>query len=89
MVVKSRLLWIRRVALMEETRQTYKILKVNSLEKQPFGRPRRRWENNIKMDFRETGCEVDGIVSGLYAVAGLDIKYAEPSEFEIAMLFSS
>ena len=24
--------------------------------KRPFGRPRRRWENNIKMDFQEVGC---------------------------------
>jgi hypothetical protein len=23
--------------------------------KRPLGRPRRRWENNIKMDFREVG----------------------------------
>jgi len=25
-------------------------------EKRPFGRRRRRWEDNIGMDFRETGC---------------------------------
>ena len=24
--------------------------------KRPFGRPRRRWENNIKMDLQEVGC---------------------------------
>jgi len=23
----------------------------------PLGRPRRRWENNIKMDLLEVGCE--------------------------------
>jgi len=23
----------------------------------PFGRPRPRWEDNIKMDFEEVGCE--------------------------------
>ena len=23
----------------------------------PFGRPRRRWEDNIKMDLEEVGCE--------------------------------
>jgi hypothetical protein len=23
----------------------------------PFGRPRRRWEDNIKMDIQEVGCE--------------------------------
>ena len=25
-------------------------------EKRPLGRPRRRWENNIKMDLQEVGC---------------------------------
>jgi hypothetical protein len=25
--------------------------------KEPFGRPRRRWENNIKMDLKEIGWE--------------------------------
>jgi hypothetical protein len=24
--------------------------------KSPLGRPRRRWEDNIKMDFQEVGC---------------------------------
>jgi hypothetical protein len=26
-------------------------------EKEPLGRPRRRWEDNIKMDPQEVGCE--------------------------------
>ena len=25
--------------------------------KRPLGRPRRRWEDNIKMDLREVGCD--------------------------------
>ena len=25
--------------------------------KRPLGRPRRRWEDNIKMDLQEVGCE--------------------------------
>ena len=25
--------------------------------KRPFGRPKQRWENNIKMDLQEVGCE--------------------------------
>jgi hypothetical protein len=30
--------------------------------KRPLGRPRHRWENNIKMDFHEVGCgDVDWI----------------------------
>ena len=26
--------------------------------KKPLGRPRRRWEDNIKMDFQKVGCGV-------------------------------
>jgi hypothetical protein len=26
-------------------------------EMKPLGRPRHRWENNIKMDLQEVGCE--------------------------------
>jgi hypothetical protein len=38
-----------------ETRNAYRIL-VEKLEgKRPLGRPRRRWVDNIKMDFREIG----------------------------------
>jgi hypothetical protein len=25
--------------------------------KRPLGRPRRRWEDNVKMDFQEVGCQ--------------------------------
>ena len=28
----------------------------NLREKRPLGRPRHRWEDNIKMDLREVGC---------------------------------
>jgi hypothetical protein len=36
----------------------YRVL-VGKLEgKSPLGRPRRRWDDNIKMDFQEVGCEV-------------------------------
>jgi hypothetical protein len=27
-----------------------------SVGRRPLGRPRRRWEDNIKMDFQEVGC---------------------------------
>jgi hypothetical protein len=29
--------------------------------KWPLGRPRRRWESNIKIDLQEVGCGVDWI----------------------------
>jgi hypothetical protein len=36
-------------------RNAYRILVAKPEEKRPLGRPRRRWEDNIKMDLRETG----------------------------------
>jgi hypothetical protein len=41
---------------MGEGRGVYRIL-VGRLEgKRPLGRPRRRWEDNIKLDLQEVGC---------------------------------
>ncbi|KAJ4432511.1 hypothetical protein ANN_21131 [Periplaneta americana] len=56
MNIKSRRLrWVGHVARMGESRNTYRVL-VGRLEgKRPLGRPRRRWEDNIKMDLREVG----------------------------------
>jgi hypothetical protein len=40
---------------MGEERKVYKVL-VGKLEgKRPLGRPRRRWEDRIRMDLREIG----------------------------------
>ena len=33
----------------------FKILKGKPTGKRPLGRPRRRWENNIRMDIKEIG----------------------------------
>jgi len=35
----------------------YRVLVGKSEGKRPLGRPRRRWYDNIKMDFQEVGCE--------------------------------
>jgi hypothetical protein len=40
---------------MGEVRGAYNILVGKPEERRPLGRPRRRWEDNIKMDHRETG----------------------------------
>jgi len=41
---------------MWERRGIYRVL-VGEIEgKRPLGRPRHRWENNIKMDLQEVGC---------------------------------
>jgi hypothetical protein len=41
------------VARMEEMRNAYNIVVGRSEGKRPLRRPRRRWENNIRMDLRE------------------------------------
>ncbi|KAJ4435928.1 hypothetical protein ANN_18550 [Periplaneta americana] len=45
----------RPLARMGESRNAYRVLVGRSEEKRPLGRPRRRWEDNIKMDLREVG----------------------------------
>ena len=53
-VIKSRRLrWTGPLARMVEGRSAYKILTGTSAGKRPLGRPRRRWEYNIRMDFKE------------------------------------
>jgi hypothetical protein len=42
---------------MGEVRGAYNILVGRPEGRRPLGRPRRRWENNIKMDFGEIGFE--------------------------------
>ncbi|KAJ4450601.1 hypothetical protein ANN_02027 [Periplaneta americana] len=40
---------------MGESRNAYRVLVGRPEGKRPLGRPRRRWEDNIKMDLREVG----------------------------------
>ena len=55
-VIKSRRLrWAEHVARMEEGRVVHKVLVGKPEGKRPLGRPRRRWEDNIKMDLEEVG----------------------------------
>ena len=44
--------------LIGDRRGVYRVLVGKSEGKGPLGRPRRRWENNIKMDFQEMECGV-------------------------------
>ncbi|KAJ4444170.1 hypothetical protein ANN_05960 [Periplaneta americana] len=54
--IKSRRLkWAGYVARMGESRNAYRVLVGRPEGKRPLGRPRRRWEDNIKMDLREMG----------------------------------
>ena len=55
-VIKSIIMrWVGHVARMEEGRGVYKVLVEKPEGKRALGRPRRRWEDNIKMDLQEVG----------------------------------
>jgi hypothetical protein len=41
---------------MGEGRGVYRVLVGKSEEKRPLGRPRRRWDDNIRMDLQEVEC---------------------------------
>ena len=48
--------WAGHVARMGERRGVYRVLVRKPERKRALGRPRRRWEDNIKMDLKEVGC---------------------------------
>jgi len=57
-VVKwRRMRWAGHVERMGERRGVYRVLVGKPEGKRSLGRPRRRWEDNIKMDLQEVGCE--------------------------------
>ena len=43
---------------MGERRGVYRVLVGKHEEKRPLGRPRGRWDDNIKIDLKEVGCGV-------------------------------
>jgi len=56
-VIKSRRMrWAGHVARMGEGRGVYRVLVGKPEGKRPLVRPRRRWEDNNKMDLQEVGC---------------------------------
>jgi hypothetical protein len=57
-VIKSRgMRWAGHVACMGEGRGVYSVLVGRPEGKRLLGRPRRRWDDNIKMDLREIGID--------------------------------
>ena len=50
-----RLRWAGYIARIEEDRSTFKILTGTPAGKKPLGRPKHRWEDNIRMDLKEIG----------------------------------
>jgi hypothetical protein len=60
--IKSRRMrWVGHVARMEEGRNVYRVVVDKPEGKRPVERPRRRWEDGIKMDL---GRLVGGVWSG-------------------------
>jgi hypothetical protein len=51
-----RMRWAGHVARMGEGRGVYRVLVGKSEVKRPLGRPRCRWEDNMKMDLHEGRC---------------------------------
>jgi hypothetical protein len=55
-VIKARRMrWVGHVACIGEVRGAYNILVGRPEGRRPLGRPRHRWEDNIRMDLREIG----------------------------------
>jgi hypothetical protein len=62
MIKSRRMRWAGHVARMGEKRNAYGILVGSPQGKRALGRPRHRWEDNIKMDLAEMGWGgMDGI----------------------------
>ena len=55
MIKSRRMRWAGNVARMGEGRGVYRVLVGKPEEKRPLGRPRHRWEDNIKMGLQEVG----------------------------------
>jgi len=55
MVKSRRMRWAVHVARMGEGRGVHRVLVGKPEGKRPLGRPRRRYEDNIKLDLREVG----------------------------------
>jgi hypothetical protein len=53
--------WAGHVANMGEKRGAYRILKGRPEGRRPLGRPRCRWDDNIKIDLQEVGWGMDWI----------------------------
>jgi hypothetical protein len=70
-VIKARRMrWAGRVARTWEGRGVYRILVGKPAGKRPLERPRRRWEDNIKMDLQELGCRSVNGLSWLWIGTG-------------------
>jgi hypothetical protein len=82
-VIKSRRMrWAGHAECMEEGRGVYRVLIGKPKGKRPLGRPRRRWEDNIKLDLRvdrDRWGELDSAGSGQGPVTDFCEYGDEPS----------
>ena len=81
-VIKWRTMrWAGHEVHMGERRGVYRVLVGKPEGNKPYGRPRRRWENNIKIDLREVGLwhGLDLSVSDQEQMAGCCESGNEPS----------
>ena len=60
-----RLRWTGYVARMKKGRSAFKILTGKPSGKRPLGRPRRRWEEYIRMDLDERGINAGNRVDSI------------------------
>jgi hypothetical protein len=58
MIKSGRMRWAVYVARMEEREGVCRVLVEKPEGKSPLGRPKRRWDDNIKMNLHEVGCGV-------------------------------
>ena len=66
--------WVGHLAHMGEWKGVYRVLVGKPEGKKTLGRPRHRWEGNIKMDLQEVGCGgygLDRAGLGLGLLAGI------------------
>ena len=63
---------------MEEDRSAFKILTGKPTGKRPLGRPRRRWEDNIRMDLEETGINLGNWVDYWRALVNAALNLRAP-----------
>ena len=52
----TKMRWAGQVARIGQGRGAYRVLVGKPEGKRPLGRPRCRWDDNIKMDLHEVGC---------------------------------
>ena len=84
MIKSRRTKWVGHVARLGEKRDVYRVLVGKHERKKPLGRPRRRWEDNIKVDLQAVECGkghvLDRIASRWRQMAGTCEYRNKPSD---------